>query len=203
METEGKRVMIKLHLNLDLDKYYAARFPRVEVVQEETVDDKAKGKDSKGKGKDAKKDAKGSGEAIQEKVYKIEEREVEMTLDFVEPKSLEYIIETIRKMVATSPKMICLLISFGFPVGMPQKDFSLKFIHEHLQRECDIPMTFMEDYIIENWLDNIENELYPEGAVLLFENLFLNQYECGFSYNDKEKILDKVMWNDQLAFRNH
>jgi len=166
VETEGKRVMIKLHLKLDLDKYYAAKFPRVEVVQEEPEGGRdGKGnKDAKGKDKKGGKDAKG-GEVAQEKIYKVEEREVEMTLEFIDPKSLEYVIDVIKRMVASSPKMILLLISFGFPVGCYRKDFSIKFIQEHLVRECDIPMTFVEDFIIDNWLENIENEIYPEGAV--------------------------------------
>jgi hypothetical protein len=116
--------LIKLHLKLDLDKYYAARFPKVEVVTEEgeLTKDKDKKKDDKKPAKGGK-DAKGP-EAPIEKVYRIEEREVEMSLDLVEPASLEYICDVIKRLVQTSPKMLLLHISFGFPVGAPQKDFS-------------------------------------------------------------------------------
>ena len=55
IETEGKRLLVKLHLKLDTEKYYAARFPLVEVIQEETDDA------NKNKGKDAKKDPKKVG----------------------------------------------------------------------------------------------------------------------------------------------
>jgi len=33
--------------------------------------------------------------------------------------------------------------------------------------------------------------------------MFLNEFECGFSYPEKEGILDKVMWADTLKFREY
>jgi len=33
------------------------------------------------------------------------------------------------------------------------------------------------------------------------ENIYLNQNECGFSY-DTDKVLDKPLWKDVLAFRD-
>jgi hypothetical protein len=63
-------------------------------------------------------------------------------------------------------------------------------------------MTWQEDYIIENWLEAIEMESYPEGTVMLFENTFLQKLECGFSY-DQNKDLDKTVWNDVLEYRNY
>jgi len=110
---------LKLHIKLDQEKYYNARFPLVEVVQEEAE----VAKDSK---KDAKKDPKkgGKDDKPAEKVFRIEERDVDMTLEFVDQTSLNYVVEVIRTLIQTSPKMVILLVSFGFPVGSRQKDFS-------------------------------------------------------------------------------
>ena len=92
-EMEGKRICLKVHLKMNQAKYWEARFPKVEVVPDEA--ELAKLADPKAKGKDKKKDA-GKPDVSVEKVYKTEERDVDMSTDFVDPESLEEIIRTVR-----------------------------------------------------------------------------------------------------------
>lgn len=61
---------------------------------------------------------------------------------------------------------------------------------------------YQEDMFIPDWDEKMENEFYPEGAIILMENMFLQRGELGWSI-DTEKNLDRALWDEVLEYRKY
>lgn len=154
---------------------------------EEEVDKK----DAKKK-PDPKKDAKKKGKKGEEEepsTSKVIIPKIKITMDLIEEKSLQQFLKAIRALYMRTPKLFLLMISLedAEELGINPEEVSLKFLEETINTALQTKLIFEKNYDIPEWADKMENELYPDEAVILFENICLNPVELGYEYIQPKK----------------
>lgn len=153
------------------------------VVEEEVVKDpKKKGAaqpDPK-KADPKKKNAPGAKKDEEEEVPKIIPK-VKITADLIEEKSMEQFLKGLRSIYSRTPKLLMVLVTLedAEALGTDPDEISIKFLEEKINSYLETKVIFEKNFEIPDWADRLENEVYPEEAVLLFENIALMPEELG------------------------
>lgn len=168
---------------VDLDK--ELRNPKV-VEEDEKKDPKKKGP------ADPKKDVKkkpGNKKEDEEDSNKVEivKPKVKLTLDMIEEQSLAEFLKVVRAIQMRTPKLLLIAVTLenAAELGRDPEELSVHFLLERLNQHLETKVIFEKNFIIPEWADKMENEVYAEEAVILFENFGLNPVELGY-----EQVVD-------------
>ena len=161
----------------------AAKTPK--IIEEEPLDKKDIKKkvpvaDPK-KEKDKKKIGAGGKKDDEEEVIKVIPK-VKITLDMIDEKSLEGLLKQVRLIYSKTPKLLLLFITLedAEALGVDPEEISIRFLEDKLNQYLETKIIWEKEWVIKDWADRMENEVYPDEAVILFENLSLLPVELGF-----------------------
>jgi hypothetical protein len=161
------------------------RNPKV-VEEDEKKDPKKKGQP------DPKKDIKkkpGNKKEEEEEANKVEviKPKVKLTLDMIEEQSLAEFLKVVRAIQMRTPKLLLIAVTLenASELGRDPEELSAHFLMEKLNQHLETKVIFERNFAIADWAEKMENEVYPEEAVILFENFALNPVELGY-----EQVLD-------------
>ena len=153
-------------------------------MEEEPLDKK----DSKSKKPavvDAKKDPKkkpaGLKKEEDDEAPKIQPK-VKITADMIDEKSMEEFLKGVRGIYSRTPKLLLIFVTLedAAQLGVDPEEVSARFLEEKLNSYLETKILWENGWEIKDWNDRIENEYYPEEAVVLFENLALLPVELGY-----------------------
>ena len=171
------------HLVLEL------KTPKVHHEEEaDKKDPKKKGaadpkKDPKDTKPDPKKAKPGAGKADEEESSKpAPQVKVKIGLDMIEEKSLEVFLKSVKSIQSRTPKLLMVLVTLEDAelLGTDPEEVSIRFLLEKLNSYLETKVIWEKNWIIPDWADRLENEVYPEEGVILFENLALWPLELGY-----------------------
>ena len=91
----------------------------------------------------------------------------------------------IRNLLERQAKLVIVIVSYDrlFGIiyisikGRQKTTSSIKFFYDWLKSNLEQVVTFSESHIIENFDENVENQVYPENSVLVLENIFFEPME--------------------------
>lgn len=144
------------------------------------ADPKKDGKDNK---PDPKKAKPGAGKPEEEESAKpVQQVKVKIGLDLIEEKSLEVFLKSVKSIQSRTPKLLMVLVTLEDAelLGTDPEEVSIKFLLEKLNSYLETKVIWEKNWIIPDWADRLENEVYPEEGVILFENLALWPLELGY-----------------------
>lgn len=150
-----------------------------EVTDKKDVKKKAAEKDAK---KDPKKKQGAAGKKDEEEDAHKVIPSVKITADLIEEESMEEFLKLVRTLQMRTPKLLMLLVTLesAEALGDDPKEVSVKFLEEVLNKALETTIYWEKDWEIKDWAERMENENYPEEAVILFENLALKPVELGY-----------------------
>lgn len=108
----------------------------------------------------------------------------------MKPGSLQEFTRNVRGLLAADPKLLFLLVSISSPssrLRLQKEELSAEFLIGYLESLFpNNQFIFSDKLYIEEWEDKMENEVYNEGTVILFQNLTVLDVEAGYETIKKE-----------------
>lgn len=220
VDMESKRVLIRAHLALKEPEWtraneeYAAALRAAEEEKERAANEKQGGKaaakgnqGAKGASQPAKSQNPKGSFASQTMIsgQSAPTEQPVLSINFIRPESLEKLIDTIKHLAGSAPRMVFLMISAGPKAGRDLPAFSIGFLADFLRDNLDLTL-YTEPYIIEEWTERLETDYYPEGSYIMFPNAFSIPEEIGFRTTENPETsvieMDSLQWKECQQFAN-
>lgn len=102
--------------------------------------------------------------------------------------------------------MLMILVSLedASTLGIDPEEISIRFLEEKLNSALETKIIFEKNHEIAGWAENLENEIYADEAVILFENICLLPQELGYETItiDNKVNTYRCMYDDVCRYGN-